>query len=147
MADTRPPHGYIPGGPAETRPEGGFQPAEVRLEAFAAVLDGVPQGAYGKRIIEWLVQLDDDTCRTVARLMWDCRVTGLPEAPEWGVRFRAGGDREHEAGSEEQARATVRSMRESDQDWDAVLLYRRPAREAGPRTEVPDGDEGDDPGA
>ena len=83
MPDIPPPHPYIPAAPVESQPfEGGFQPWGVRREAFAAVLEGVPLGAYDRRMIEWLVQLDDTTCRTLASVMWRCRVAGLPETRE-----------------------------------------------------------------
>ena len=51
----------------------------VRQEAFAAVLEGVEAGAYDRRIIAWLGQWDDTTCRTVASLLWRCRLTGREE--------------------------------------------------------------------
>jgi hypothetical protein len=70
------PHAYIPAGPIETAPTGPFQPADVHLEAFDAVLAGVDMGAYDHRIIAWLAGLDDTTCRTVASLLWRCRQAG-----------------------------------------------------------------------
>jgi hypothetical protein len=69
------PHAYIPAGPVEAAPYLGHCPPEVRQEAFAAVLDGVETGAYDLRIIAWLAQ-SDDTCRTIASLMWRCRLAG-----------------------------------------------------------------------
>jgi hypothetical protein len=79
---------YVPAGPLESRPGGGYRPAEVRREAFAKVLDGIPLGAYDRRVVEWLTDLDDDTCRTLASVMWRCRAAGLPGAvTEWAVRF------------------------------------------------------------
>lgn len=87
MAEVTPPHGYVPAGPLESRPGGGFQPAEVRREALAAVLAGIPVGAYDERIVRWLTELDDDTCRTIASVMWRCRVAGVPGTEtEWGIR-------------------------------------------------------------
>jgi hypothetical protein len=55
-----PPHAYIPAGPVEAAPYEGCCPPEVRQEAFVA----------------WLAQLDDTTCRTIASLMWRCRLAG-----------------------------------------------------------------------
>jgi hypothetical protein len=75
-----PPHAYVPAGPVEAAPLGGYCPPEIRLEAFAAVLEGVETGAYDRRIVAWLAQLDDPTCRTIASLMWRCRVTGAAAA-------------------------------------------------------------------
>jgi hypothetical protein len=74
-----PPHAYIPAGPVEAAPYDGYCPPEVRREAFAAVLDGVETGAYDLRIVAWLTQLDDTTCRTIASLMWRCRLAGWKE--------------------------------------------------------------------
>ena len=68
------PHEYIPAGPVEAAPLGGYWPPEVRLDAFSAVLEDVETGAYDHRIIAWLAQLDDTTCRTIASLMWRCRL-------------------------------------------------------------------------
>ena len=70
------PHAYILAGPVETAPTGPFQPANIRLEAFAAVLAGIDMGAYDDRIMAWLAGLDDTTCRTVASLLWRCRQAG-----------------------------------------------------------------------
>ena len=70
------PHGYIPDGPVEVAPLGGDCPPEARQEAFAAVLEGVETGALDHRVVAWLAQLDDPTCRTVASLMWRCRRAG-----------------------------------------------------------------------
>lgn len=74
-----PPHAYIPAGPVEAAPCEGYCPPEVRREAFAAVLDGVETGAYDLRIITWLTQWDDTTCRTLASLLWRCRLAGQEE--------------------------------------------------------------------
>jgi len=75
-----PPHEYIPDGPVETAPYLGYCPSEVRQEAFRAVLEGVETGAYDRRIVAWLAQWDDTTCRTIASLMWRCRLAGAAEA-------------------------------------------------------------------
>ena len=74
-----PPHAYIPAGPVEAAPYEGYCPPEVRQEAFAAVVEGMETGAYDCRIIAWLAQLDDTTCRTIASLMWRCRLAGREE--------------------------------------------------------------------
>ncbi len=70
------PHEYIPDGPVETAPLGRYCLPEVRQEAFAAILEGFETGAYDYRIVAWLAQLDDPTCRTIASLMWRCRLAG-----------------------------------------------------------------------
>jgi hypothetical protein len=76
-----PPHAYIPTGPVEAAPYLGYCPPGVRHEAFAAVLEGVELGAYDTRIVSWLVEVGDDpTCRTIASLMWRCRLAGEAEA-------------------------------------------------------------------
>jgi hypothetical protein len=69
-----PPHDYVPAGPVETAPYLGYRRPEIRREAFTAVLDGVETGAYDLRILAWLTQWDDTTCRTIASLMWRCRL-------------------------------------------------------------------------
>ncbi len=73
------PHSYIPDGPIESAALAGYCRPEIRQEAFAAVLEGVELGAYDRRIVAWLIQLDDTTCRTVASLMWRCRLAGRKE--------------------------------------------------------------------
>jgi hypothetical protein len=75
-----PPHAYIPAGPAGAAPYLGYCPPEVRQEAFAAVLEGFELGAYDTRIVNWLAGWDDPTCRTIASLMWRCRLAGRAEA-------------------------------------------------------------------
>jgi hypothetical protein len=74
-----PPHTYVLAGPVEAAPYEGYCPPEVRQEAFSAVLDGVRTGAYDRRIVTWLAQWDDTTCRTIASLMWRCRLAGGAE--------------------------------------------------------------------
>jgi len=73
---TDPPHTYIPAGPVQCAPLGSHLPPQERREAFSAVLEGVELGAYDERMIEWLVSWDDPTCRTIASLMWRCRLAG-----------------------------------------------------------------------
>jgi hypothetical protein len=75
-----PPHAYIPAGPVEAAPYLGYRPPEVRQEAFGAVLEGVETGAYDTQIVNWLTGWDDPTCRTIASLMWRCRLAGGAEA-------------------------------------------------------------------
>jgi hypothetical protein len=70
------PHQYIPPGPVEIAPYLGFCQPETRQAAFAAVLQGVDMGAHDVRIFDWLVGWDDPTCRTIASLMWRCRLAG-----------------------------------------------------------------------
>ena len=74
-----PPHAYIPAGPVEAGPYLGYCTPEGRREAFAAVLDGVEMGAYDRRIIACLAKWDDTTCRTIASLLWRCRLAGREE--------------------------------------------------------------------
>jgi len=74
-----PPHAYVPAGPVEAAPYLGYCPPEVRQEAFAAVLEGAGLGAYDERMVEWLTQWDDTTCRTIASIMWRCRRAGAAE--------------------------------------------------------------------
>lgn len=71
------PHPYIPPGPVEAAPYLGYCQPEVRQEAFTAVLAGVQMGAYDTRMINWLVGWDDPTCRTIASVMWRCRLAGV----------------------------------------------------------------------
>jgi hypothetical protein len=77
-----PPHAYIPAGLVEVAPYLGYCPPEVRQEAFDAVLEGVEMGAYDRRIITWLAQWDDTTCRTIASLLWRCRLEGRKEGSQ-----------------------------------------------------------------
>jgi hypothetical protein len=64
----------------KTAPYLGFRPPEVRQEAFAAVLEGVELGAYDMRMVSWSVEVGDDpTCRTIASLMWRCRLAEREE--------------------------------------------------------------------
>ena len=71
-----PPHEYIPARPVLFAPQGSAPPA-VRMEAFKAVLEGVPTGAYDDRVITWLCNQDDPTVKTVVSLLWRCRETGV----------------------------------------------------------------------
>ena len=73
------PHAYIPAGAVEAAPYLGYCPPEVRQEAFSAVLEGVETGAYDTQIVNWLTGWDDPTCRTIASLMWRCRLAGAAE--------------------------------------------------------------------
>jgi len=69
------PTGYAPTGPLETTPQGGFAKPDERRKAFTAALVGVELGDYDRRIIEWLCELDDPTCRTLVSLIWRARQT------------------------------------------------------------------------
>jgi hypothetical protein len=80
--DGDPPHAYTPSGPVEAAPYLGYCPPEVRQEAFAAVLEGVKTGSYDRLIIAWLAQWDDATCRTIASLLWRCRLAGVKEGKQ-----------------------------------------------------------------
>ncbi len=71
-----PPHEYIPVRASTFAPQGSAPPA-VRMEAFKAVLEGIPTGAYDERVITWLCDQDDPTVKTVVSLMWRCRVTDV----------------------------------------------------------------------
>lgn len=71
-----PPHSYIPAHSLIFAPSGSAPP-EVRLEAFKAVLDGVPTGAYDEQVITWLSSQDDPTAKALLALMWRCRETGV----------------------------------------------------------------------
>jgi hypothetical protein len=79
----------------------------VRQEAFSAVLEGVELGAYDERMIAWLVGWDDPTCRTIASLMWRCRLAGAAAAP--GSRMAAAGqdERDHATAVGEPETATT----------------------------------------
>lgn len=72
------PNGYVPPGPLDSAPGGGFQPREVRAAAFAELLAGVELGDYDRRMIAWLTGLDDSTCRAFASIMWRCLLSGIP---------------------------------------------------------------------
>ena len=77
-----PPHAYIPTGPVEAAPYLGYCPPEVRQEAFSAVLEDVETGAYDTQIVNWLTGWDDPTCRTIASLLWRCRLEGRKEGSQ-----------------------------------------------------------------
>ena len=72
----KPPHAYIPAHSPIFAPPGSASPA-VRLEAFKAVLDGVPTGVYDDQVITWLSEQDDPTAKTLLSLLWRCRETGM----------------------------------------------------------------------
>ena len=79
------PHNYVPQRPINSPPYDGFAPRSVRLDAFAAVLNGVELGEYDRRMVAWLVDVGDDPmCRAFASLMWRCRVAGVPASAEGG---------------------------------------------------------------
>lgn len=80
------PNAYVPPGPLDSAPGGGFQPRQLRRDAFAEVLAGVELGDYDRRMIEWLTGMDDSTCRAFASIMWRCREAGEPRPPTARVR-------------------------------------------------------------
>jgi hypothetical protein len=47
----------VPAGPLESGP-GGFLPGEERLAVLAGALDGVELGAWDRRVVRWLTELD-----------------------------------------------------------------------------------------
>ena len=55
----------VPAGPLESGP-GGFLPGEERLAVLAGALDGVELGAWDRRVVRWLAELDTPTLVTVA---------------------------------------------------------------------------------
>jgi hypothetical protein len=77
--NTEAPCAYIPMGPVQCAPLGSFRSPQERQEAFAAALEGIELGAYDERMIRWLTQQDDPTCRTIASLMWRCRLAGASQ--------------------------------------------------------------------
>jgi hypothetical protein len=69
---------YLPDEPLDAEPSGSPEPPDVRLDVLAAVLDGVETAPYDDKVLGWLAGLDDPTYRTVASLLWRCRLAGLP---------------------------------------------------------------------
>jgi hypothetical protein len=81
-------HPYVPPGPLESAPSGGYQPPGVRREALAAVLGDIPLASYDHRMLEWLAGLDDSTCRAFASLMQRCRLAAPPgSVTEWALAY------------------------------------------------------------
>jgi hypothetical protein len=74
--------GYAPPGPLDAAPAGPFTPPADRRKALLAVLAGVDLGAYDDRIIGWLCDLDDPTCRTVVSLIRRARAAAAQAAEE-----------------------------------------------------------------
>jgi hypothetical protein len=72
----RPPHEYVPARSLLFAPQGSAPP-EVRLEAFKAVLQGIPTGSYDDQVITWLSNQDDPTAKVLLGLLWRCRETPL----------------------------------------------------------------------
>lgn len=146
MPEEFPPHDYIPAGPLETAPRGGFRDPQVRREAFAAVLAGVETGAYGQRIIDWLCDLDDPTCRTVACLLWQARLAGRAEAlPEgtvtrWAVTYSdENGQHRQPYPDEDMARGAAAQVRALSPDVSAVVV----SYQVTPWAEAPGTGDGD----
>jgi hypothetical protein len=73
------PTGYAPAGPIHTVPPGPFAGRKVREAAVTAALAGVELGLYDHKIIDWLLDLDDPTVRTVVGLIWRAREAGSKE--------------------------------------------------------------------
>jgi hypothetical protein len=67
------PTGYAPDGPLDSAPAGPFADPAERRAAFRSALVGVNLGEYDNRIIGWLCNLDDPTCRTVVSLILRAR--------------------------------------------------------------------------
>ena len=65
----------VPAGPVESDP-GGFWPQEDRLAVLADVLDGVELGAWDRRVVRWLAELDTSTLVTVASWIARARAAG-----------------------------------------------------------------------
>jgi hypothetical protein len=133
----RPPHEYVPAGPLESAPGGGYRDPKARREAFAAVLAGVVVGGYDWRITNWLCGLDDPTCRTVASLMWRARLAGRAAegtVTEWGVRHPTSRQRDCvDMLGEQAARAVLPTFQRTYGDRAALV-----SRQVGPWTEVPE---------
>ena len=65
----------VPAGPLESGP-GGFLPGEERLAVLAGALDGVELGAWDRRVVRWLAELDTPTLVTVASWIARARAAG-----------------------------------------------------------------------
>ena len=65
----------MPAGPLESGP-GGFLPGEERLAVLAGALDGVELGAWDRRVVRWLTELDTPTLVTVASWIARARAAG-----------------------------------------------------------------------
>ena len=65
----------VPAGPLESDP-GGFWPQEDRLAVLADVLDGVELGAWDRRVVRWLTELDTPALVTVASWIARSRAAG-----------------------------------------------------------------------
>jgi hypothetical protein len=65
----------VPAGPLESGP-GGFLPGEERLAVLAGALDGVELGAWDRRVVGWLTELDTPTLVTVASWIARARAAG-----------------------------------------------------------------------
>jgi hypothetical protein len=70
---------YIPRGPLNETPDGGYRPEHVRMEALKAILRGAELGEQDIAYLNWLAVLDDDTCRTIGSIMWRARLAGRAE--------------------------------------------------------------------
>ena len=92
-------------------------------------------GDWDEEVLDWLARLDDSTCRTVASLLWRCRLAGRAEVAqppegtvtEWAIRV-ADPDSGHTdesmpVASEEVARAAVPAWRRGG--WAEVAVVSR----------------------
>jgi hypothetical protein len=68
-------------GPLDAEPPGRPETPDIRLDVLFTVLDGVETSPFDDKVLGWLAEQDDPTYRTVASLLWRCRLAGLP-APE-----------------------------------------------------------------
>lgn len=119
-------------------------PVAARREALAAVLEGIPPGAYDRRVLDWMAGEDDPTYRTLASIMFRCRQAAPPgSVTEWGVLFsdpdgvpRGDAVRYYDEADARHARRDVEAL---DPSRKGAVVSRRTW--AGPWTPVPDGDD------
>jgi hypothetical protein len=78
MAEETYPDGIpvVPAGPLEREPAPLFLPAEVRHEVLLEILKGVQLGAWDRRIVGWLANLDTSTTLTIASLIQRAKAAG-----------------------------------------------------------------------
>jgi hypothetical protein len=65
----------VPAGPLESDP-GGFAPQGERAAVLAGVLAGLEMGAWDRRVVRWLTELDTSTLVTVASWIARARAAG-----------------------------------------------------------------------
>jgi hypothetical protein len=78
MAEETYPDGIpvVPAGPLEREPAPLFLPPEVRREVLLEILTGVQLGAWDRRIVGWLANLDTSTTLTIASLIQRAKAAG-----------------------------------------------------------------------